>query len=256
MPLIVDQFTCNEDNFGILLHDSASGKTAAVDAPETGPILARLAAQDWRLDEILTTHHHGDHVAGNLPLKGAFACTITGPAGEAAKIPGLDRAVKGGDSFSFGSETVEVIDTPGHTLGHISYWFPDARLVFTADALFAMGCGRVFEGTPEMMWASLQRLAELPDDTRVYCGHEYTLANARFALTVDPDNAALAERTEEVKRLRAAGQPTLPTTIGLEKRTNPFLRADDPAIRKRLGMADADAVAVFAEIRRRKDSFR
>lgn len=256
MPLTVEQFTCNQDNFGLIVHDEASGLTAAIDAPETAPILTRLKVLGWRLDHILTTHHHADHVAGNLALKEAFGCRITGPAAEAAKIPGLDRTVRGGDAFAFGSETVTVIDTPGHTLGHVAYCFPSSAIVFTADALFALGCGRLLEGTAEMMAKSLARLAALPDPTRVYCGHEYTYANARFALTVDPDNADLVRRYDEVKRLRAAGKMTLPTTIAEEKRTNPYFRVDAPPVRLLLQMENAPSVDVFAEIRRRKDGFK
>lgn len=256
MALIVDQFICAGDNFGVLIHDEASRLTASIDAPEFAPIKERLDARGWNLDRILVTHHHRDHVEGNLALKKAFGCAITGPASEADRIPGIDAEARGGDAFAFGGIEVRVIDTPGHTLGHISYWLPDAAMAFTGDTLFAIGCGRVMEGTPEMMWASLQKLAALPDATSVYCGHEYTEANACFALTIEPGNAELAARAGEVARLRAAGKATLPTTIGLEKRTNPFLRAGEAAIRARLGMEDAPDAAVFAEIRRRKDSFR
>ena len=256
MALIIDQFICRSDNFGVLIHDDEARVTAAIDAPEFGPIKERLDARGWTLDHILTTHRHEDHVEGNLALKKAFGCTIIAPERERDQVPGADSAVKGGDTFTFGSFEVRVIDTPGHTLGHISYWMPGAKTAFTADTLFALGCGRIFEGTPEMMWASLQKLAALPDDTVVYCGHEYTEANARFALTIEPENAALVSRAEEVSRLRAAGKATLPTTIGLEKKTNPFLRAAEPAIRARLGMETAPDAAVFAEVRRRKDSFR
>jgi hydroxyacylglutathione hydrolase len=255
MALIVEQFPCRSDNFGVLIHDPDARLTAAIDAPEFGPIKARLDEMGWRLNRILTTHHHGDHVEANLALKKEYACTVTGPSEEADRIPGINDHVRGGDTFMFGGFQVRIIDTPGHTLGHISYWLPEARVVFSADALFAMGCGRIFEGTPEMMWNSLERLAALPDETAVYCGHEYTEANARFAVTVEPDNADLIARAEEVRRLRQAGKPTLPTTIALEKRTNPFLRAGQPSIRRRLDMVDADPVAVFAELRRRKDNF-
>lgn len=255
MTLVIDQFICREDNFGVLLHDAETNRTAAIDAPDEGAVRAHLDRHGWRLDEIFTTHHHVDHVESNLALKAAYGCRITGPAGEADKIPGIDRAIKGGDAFTFGGETVNVIDTPGHTIGHVSYWLPETGAVFTADALFSLGCGRIFEGTAEMLWTSLTRLAALPGETRVYCGHEYTLSNGRFALTIEPDNAALVARVAEVERLRAEGKPTLPTTIALEKRTNPFLRADEPGIRARLGMAGAGAAAVFGEIRRRKDTF-
>ena len=256
MALIVEQFPCRSDNYGVLIHDPENGLTASIDAPELDPIVAKLAEKGWKLDRILTTHHHADHVEANLGLKEAFGCTITGPAEEAAQIPGIDAQVRGGDSFRFGSFDVRVLATPGHTAGHISYWFPEAGVAFVADALFALGCGRIFEGTPAMMWESLNRIAALPDDTIVYCGHEYTESNARFALTIEPGNAHLVKRAEEVKRLRAAGKPTLPTTIGIEKKTNPFLRAAEPAIAAEVGMAGADPLAVFAEIRRRKDDFR
>jgi hydroxyacylglutathione hydrolase len=255
MSLLIEQFTCRSDNFGVLIHDPQSGLTASIDAPEEAPIRARLAEKKWHLAHIFTTHHHTDHVEANLPLKAAFDCTITGPSGEAAKIPGIDKSVSEGDTIAFGEYEIEVIETPGHTLGHISYWIPSAKVAFVADTLFAMGCGRVFEGTPEMMWNSLEKLLALPDETTIYCGHEYTLANAKFALTVDPDNADLVARAKEVESLRAAGKATLPTTIGLEKKTNPFLRVNDPKIRKLLGMAGASPAEVFAEIRRRKDNF-
>lgn len=256
MPLIFEQFICRSDNFGVLIHDPQRQLTISIDAPEEEPIVARLNEHGWRLDHIFTTHHHQDHVEANIALKRAHGCTITGPANEADRIPGIDRKVSGGDVFSLGDIEVHVMDTPGHTLGHVSYWLPGERTVFAADTLFALGCGRLLEGTPEMMWNSLTSLAALPDDTAVYCGHEYTEANARFAVTIEPDNAELLQRAEAVRRLRAEGKMTLPTTIGLEKRTNPFLRANEPGIRARLGLRDAPAAAVFAEIRRRKDDFR
>jgi hydroxyacylglutathione hydrolase len=255
MALIFEQFICRSDNFGVLVHDPATRETASIDAPEFGPIKERLDQKGWKLDRILTTHHHGDHVEANLALKKEYGCTIIGPADEAAQIPGIDRPVRGGDSFKFGGSDVRVLDTPGHTLGHISYWMPDARTAFVADTLFAMGCGRLLEGTPEMMWPSLQKIAALPDETVIYCGHEYTAANARFALSVEPENVALVARAEEVRKLREAGKVTLPTTVAAEKRTNPFLRENEPAIRARLGLRDAGVVAVFAELRRRKDNF-
>jgi hydroxyacylglutathione hydrolase len=256
MALLIEQFTCRSDNFGVLVHDPVSNLTAAIDAPEEAPIRAKLKQKGWRLDRIFTTHHHGDHVEGNLGLKADFGCSITGPAAEADKIPGIDTQAKDGDRFRFGPIEVRVIATPGHTLGHVCYWLPSEHLAFTADTLFAMGCGRVFEGTPEMMHASLEKLRALPDETVVYCGHEYTETNARFALTVDPDNADLTARYAEVKRLRGENRATLPTTIAMEKKTNPYFRVEDPAIRRQLGMEDATPTAVFAEIRRRKDNFK
>jgi len=255
MALEIEQFTCRSDNFGVLIHDPDSGLTASIDAPEEGPIKDMLAAKNWKLDHIFTTHHHADHVEANPALKSAYGCTITGPAGEAAKIPGLDRAVGEGDTVAFGGFELEVLETPGHTLGHISYVIPKAGVAFVADTLFALGCGRVFEGTPEMMWHSLEKLLALPDATTVYCGHEYTLANAKFALTIEPGNADLVARAKEIETLRDAGKPTLPTTIGIEKKTNPFLRVNEPAIRANLGMESATPAEVFAEIRKRKDNF-
>ena len=255
MTLIIDQFPCRSDNFGVLIHDTESGLTAAIDAPEFDPIKHRLAERGWKLDWILVTHHHLDHVEGILPLKQAYGCTVIGPAGEADKIPGLDRTVKEGDVLAFGAYEISVLDTPGHTLGHISYYIPAAKAAFVADTLFSLGCGRVIEGTMPMMWGSLEKLLALPDETTVYVGHEYTQANAKFALTIDPSNPDLVARAGEVDALRAGNKPTLPTTIGLEKRTNPFLRVDSPAVRERLGMPAASSADVFGEIRTRKDNF-
>ncbi len=252
-PLEIELFACRSDNFGVLLHDPATGETASIDAPEEQAILDALARRGWTLSHIFTTHHHQDHVEANAALKARFGATIIGPAHEA--IPGLDRKVDGGDSFTFAGRPVDVILTPGHTLGHICFHLPQDKLLFAADTLFALGCGRLFEGTPAQMWDSLSKLAALPDETVVYFGHEYTLSNARFALTIDPDNAALRARAEEIEALRARGAFTAPTTIGLEKATNPFLRASDPAIRQHLDMKTASDAEVFAEIRARKDRF-
>ena len=252
-PLEIDLFACRSDNFGVLLHDSATGATASIDAPEEQPILDALSRRGWTLSHILTTHHHHDHVEANAALKARFGAEIIGPAREA--IPGIDRKVDEGDHFDFAGRRVEVIATPGHTLGHICFHLPEEKLLFAADTLFALGCGRIFEGTPAQMWQSLEKLAALPDGTTVYFGHEYTLSNARFARTVDPDNAALLDRIAEIEALRAEGGFTAPTTIGLEKATNPFLRAADPAIRRHLGMERASDTEVFAEIRARKDRF-
>lgn len=253
--LEIEQFMCRSDNFGVLVHDPETGETASIDAPEEEPIRIRLNDKGWPLTHILTTHRHADHVEGNVNLKQRFGATIIGPEAEAARIPGLDRGVREGETFTFAGRPVEVIATPGHTMGHVCYHLPEDRLLFAADTLFVLGCGRVFEGTPEEMWHSLQKLMRLPDETAVYCGHEYTLSNARFAVTVDPDNEALAERLAEIERLRADDKPTAPTTIGREKQTNPFLRPDDPGIRKTLGMENASDAEVFAEIRKRKDRF-
>ncbi len=254
--LDIVQFPCRDDNFGVLIHDAKTGQTASIDAPELKAILDVLEERGWSLTHIFTTHHHGDHVEANLDLKAKFDLAITGPQGEAGKIPGIDRSVKGGDHFEFAGHRVDVIDCPGHTLGGISYSIPSQKLLFAADTLFSLGCGRLLEGTADQMWSSLSRLMALPDDTVIYCGHEYTASNAKFALTIDPDNQALVDRALEVEKLRGAGKPTLPTTMAREKATNPFLRADDGFIRERLGMDNASDAEVFAEIRKRKDNFR
>ncbi len=253
--LEIRQFNCLSDNYGVLIHEPEANVTASIDTPEAGPIIAALDDAGWRLTHILNTHHHWDHTGGNEELKTRYGCTVVGPAGEAAKIPGIDVKLGDGDSFAFGEQTARIIETPGHTLGQIAYYFPHSAVAFTGDTLFALGCGRVFEGTPAQMWASLQKLMALPGDTRIYCGHEYTQANARFALSVDPDNAELIARAAEIDALRANGLATLPTTIALELKTNPFLRAEDPGIRAHLAMEHADAADVFAEIRKRKDNF-
>jgi hydroxyacylglutathione hydrolase len=253
MALEIEVVPVLSDNYTYLLHEPEQGVTAVVDPPVAGTVLERLDAASHRLDWILSTHHHGDHTAGNLELKSATGCRIAGPAGERESIPGIDLELREDDVFALGAEQATVIETPGHTRGHVSYWFAGASALFCADTLFVLGCGRLFEGTAEQMWASLSKLAALPDDARVYCGHEYTLANARFAVTVDPDNTALRERCEQIERLRAEGRPTVPSTIGLERATNPFLRAQDPSIRRHLGLESATDAQVFADIRRRKD---
>lgn len=255
MPLMIDQFMCRSDNFGVLVRDSGTGETALIDAPEEKAILEAIERTGWIPTVILTTHHHVDHVEANLALKEKFDLRIVGPAAEAAKIPGIDETVAEGDTFRVGDQSVRTIETPGHTAGHVSYHFTTADTVFTADTLFELGCGRLFECPPEVMFASLGKLAALPPETVVYCGHEYTEANARFALTIDPENKELRQRAEEIDALRADDKPTLPTTIGEELRTNPFLRWGDPAIRRHLGMEGASDVEIFAEIRKRKDNF-
>ncbi|MDZ5699108.1 hydroxyacylglutathione hydrolase [Chelativorans sp. M5D2P16] len=253
MTLEIEQFMCRSDNFGILARDTETGETALIDAPEEQPILEAVERTGWTPTMILTTHHHQDHVAANLALKKRFGLTIVGPAAEADRIPGIDRTVKEGDTVRVGRQAARVIETPGHTAGHVSYHFADAGIAFTADTLFALGCGRLFEGTPADMLRSLKKIAVLPLETVIYCGHEYTQANARFALTVDPTNSALKERAKGVDTLRQEGKPTLPTTLKQEMATNPFLRWHDPVIRRNLGMEDASDEAVFAEIRKRKD---
>jgi hydroxyacylglutathione hydrolase len=251
--LQIHQFPCLSDNFGVLIHDANAGLTASIDAPDGNAVATALKEKGWKLTHILTTHHHGDHTAGNAALKKETGCTVIGPRGESAKIPGLDKAVGDGDVFTFGPHEVRVLDTPGHTAGHISYVLPSDKVAFVGDTLFAIGCGRVIEGNAQMMWRSLQKLMALPKDTSVYCGHEYTQANAKFALTIEPENQALQKRAKEVDDLRAAGKPTLPTQIGLELETNPFLRPHVPAIQKRLGMEGRPEWEIFGEIRERKN---
>lgn len=241
------------DNYVYLIHDPATATTGVVDPAVAAPVRARLRAQNRRLDWILITHHHNDHVGGLAELKAETGCRVVGPRADVARIAGLDLLVDDGDTVEFGGVRAHVLATPGHTSGHISYWFGDAEAVFCGDTLFALGCGRLFEGDAPTMWRSLGKLMALPDATRVYCGHEYTLSNARFALTVDHDNAELQRRAAEIEAVRARGEPTIPTTIGLEKATNPFLRAADPGIRARLGLEGAGDAEVFGEIRRRKD---
>lgn len=256
MPkLDVAQFICRSDNFGVLIHDPGTGSTAAIDAPDADAVMKAAQARGWKLDHVLVTHKHLDHIEGIPALNETYNCEVVGPRKSAAQTGLYGRTVDDGDVFDWAGVEVRVIETPGHTLDHVSYWLPEEKLVFVGDTIFSLGCGRVIEGTHAMMWDSIKRLRKLPDETRLYCGHEYTLANAKFAITVDPDNRALRERMTEVERQRAAGEPTLPTTIVREKATNPFLRADDPAIAQALGMAGADPAKVFAEIRTRKDRF-
>ena len=249
------QLPARSDNFAVLVHDHASGATASIDAPDAAPIRAELEARGWTLTHILVTHKHLDHVEGIKPLRQAYDLTVIGPQKSAAETGLYDQTVADGDHLEFAGADIRVIETPGHTLDHVSYYLPGENVAFVADTLFALGCGRVFEGTPEMMWDSLKKLRALPDETVVYCGHEYTMANAEFAISVEPENAALAARAAEIRTLRNEGKPTLPTTIGREKETNPFLRADDPGLAGVVGMAGADPAAVFAEVRGRKDRF-
>ncbi|RME64928.1 MAG: hydroxyacylglutathione hydrolase, partial [Alphaproteobacteria bacterium] len=223
--LDIMQLPVLNDNYVYLVHEPETKLTAAVDPAVAEPVNAALDRRGWRLSHILNTHHHMDHVGGNLALKQAHGCTVVGPRADAARIPGIDIAVGDGDVFTFGTAPAHVFDVPGHTRGHIAYWFKESAALFCGDTLFAMGCGRLFEGTPTQMWASLSKLAALPPETRIYCAHEYTQANGRFALTVEPDNPALAARMKAVDAARAAGQPTVPSTLADELATNPFLRA-------------------------------
>ncbi len=251
----IQQIAVLRDNYVYLLRDEATGACAAVDPSVAEPVLAALDRLGWTLTHILNTHHHHDHTGGNLELKQATGCTVVGNARDAARIPGIDVRVADGEVIALGTAQARVLDVSGHTIGHIAYWFEDAGALFCGDTLFSLGCGRLFEGTPSQMWASLSRLRELPPEVRVYCGHEYTESNARFALQIDPDNPSLRRRAEEVKRLRAKGLPTVPSVLGEERAANPFLRADDALLQQAAGLAGDDPVAAFAEIRRRKDAF-
>jgi hydroxyacylglutathione hydrolase len=248
-------FPCLADNYGYLLHDADTGVTAAVDTPDAAEIEKQLAVKGWQLTHILNTHHHDDHAGGNLELKRRTGCTIVGPRADATRIPGIDVAVGEGDVVEVGRHRAAVFDTPGHTRGHIVYYFAETRAAFVGDTLFALGCGRLFEGSPSEMWNSLQKILRWPDDTCLYCAHEYTQSNARFALTVEPGNHALRERAEEVARLRAEGWPTIPSTLGTERATNPFLRPMSRELQATIGLSGATEVTVFAKTRALKDAF-
>ncbi|HYM32078.1 MAG TPA: hydroxyacylglutathione hydrolase [Candidatus Cybelea sp.] len=253
--LDIVQIPVLNDNYVYLVHEPEANVTATVDPAVAGPVLDELKRRGWKLTHILNTHHHMDHVGGNMELKAATGCTIVGPRADKARIPGIEFEVGEGDTYTFGKAKARVFDIPGHTRGHIAYWFADDKALFCGDTMFALGCGRLFEGTPQQMWTSLSKLAALPDDTRVYCAHEYTQANARFALTVEPDNAALRRRSAEIDAMRAQKRPTVPSTIGEERATNPFLRPASPGLQRTVGLEGADLVSVFAETRRRKDKF-
>jgi hydroxyacylglutathione hydrolase len=244
---------CLSDNYAVIVREGDT--VMLVDAPEAGPILEQLKADNWRLTHILITHKHDDHIAGIPALAAEYSPVIVGPAAEKSKIPGLTQTVREGDKVEVGPMVADVYETPGHTAGHVSFHFPKEKLLFSGDTLFALGCGRLFEGTPAQMWHSLLKLRALPDDTSVYCGHEYTLSNARFAITIDPHNKALQERAADIARARDAGEPTIPFQLGLDKATSPFLRADNPAVAAGVGRPDGDAETVFGEVRERKNNF-
>jgi hydroxyacylglutathione hydrolase len=253
MAAEIRTFACLNDNLGYLIHDVETKATASIDAPEAVPILAALEREGWQLTDILITHHHGDHVGGVAELKQKYNCRVVAPHDKTTKIANVDLRVANADVVKIGKLLARVVETPGHTLDHISYVFDTEKAVFAADTLFSIGCGRVFEGTYPMMWDSLLKLRALPDDFKLYCGHEYTASNVKFALTIEPDNAALQARAAEVTKLRAENKPTIPTLLGDEKRANVFLRADEPAVAARLHMKGADAAAVFGELRERKN---
>ena len=254
MPLEVHQFACLDDNYGYLLHDAASGETVCIDTPDAEAYLREAAVKGWRITQIWNTHWHGDHAGGNEAIKEATGCRITASSAEVDKTPGVDVTVNHGDTVRIGNHEGHVIGVGGHTNGHIAYHLPDADLAFVGDSLFALGCGRMFEGTPPQFWESLSRLKALPPRTMIHCAHEYTQSNARFALHADPDNADLIAYADEVAARRAAGQPTVPTRLDRELAANPFLRADDPGMQARWGH-EGDAVATFAALRAAKDSF-
>ncbi|MEM9705914.1 MAG: hydroxyacylglutathione hydrolase [Pseudomonadota bacterium] len=255
MPLEIRQFPCLSDNYGFLVKDVESDQVATIDTPEPDAINAVLHREGWRLTHILNTHHHFDHVGGNESLKKQWGCKVIAPAGEADKIPAIDHTVGAGDIITLGASTARVFETPGHTLGHVVYYFDADHVAFVGDTIFALGCGRLFEGTPAQMWASLSKIAAWPPETKLYCAHEYTQANAKFALATDPANEALKARSDEIDAARARGEPTVPTSVALELATNPFLRAAAIDLQSAVGMPGAEAVDVFAEVRRRKDTF-
>ncbi|MCW9034613.1 MAG: hydroxyacylglutathione hydrolase [Alphaproteobacteria bacterium] len=253
--LDIHQIPVFSDNYIYLAKYDDNNNCVAVDPADPSATLAALDELGWNLTHILNTHHHPDHTGGNTTLKEAKGCTIVGSVGEAANTPGIDVEVQDGDALTLGGHKVKIIGTPGHTSGHISFWFEDALALFCGDTLFSMGCGRVFEGTPAQMWDSLKKLRELPDDTKICCAHEYTEANVAFSLSIEPDNADLKKRADEVAALRAEGKPTVPSRMGEEKKVNPFLRGDVAETQAAIGMAGQDATAVFTEIRHRKDVF-
>lgn len=255
MPLELVTVPCLADNYAFLLHETATGETALVDAPEAAPILRALDERGWKLSEIWITHHHHDHVGAVDELREATGARVIGNSADAKRLPALDRPVQVGETFTLAGHEVRVMDVSGHTIGHLAFYVPDAGAVFTADSLMALGCGRLFEGTAPVMWESLQRLAALPPRTLICSGHEYTQANARFARTIEPENVALISRMIEIDAARSEGRPTVPSTLETEKATNPFLRAGLPEVQEALGMSGYAASEAFAEIRSRKDRF-
>lgn len=252
-PVELVTVPCLRDNYAFLVHNHATGDTALIDAPEASPIAAELARRNWRLSDILITHHHDDHVGGLATLRGA--ARVIGAKADEHRLPPLDLAVSEGDLLHICGQTTHVIDVSGHTIGHIAFHMPDAGLAFTGDSLMALGCGRLFEGTPAQMWASLLKLRALPGDTLICSGHEYTESNARFATSLDPENAALKLRVRAIEAARAAGKPTVPSGLDEERQTNPFLRADDADLKAQLGLQQRPDELVFAQIRANKDTF-
>jgi hydroxyacylglutathione hydrolase len=255
MPLEIVTVPCLQDNYAYLLHDAATGTVGLVDAPEAAAVEAALTGKGWTLDLILITHHHGDHIGGVDALRTAYGAKVAGAAADRRRLPALDIALGDGDTVAVGESVATVLDVPGHTVGHIAYWFAEAGALFSADSLMVMGCGRLFEGTPAQMWGSLEKMAALPDETLVYSGHEYAESNTRFALSVDADNEALRQRAKEIAAMRQMVGATVPARMDLERATNPFLRVKDGDFRARLGLEGLPDAQVFAEVRRRKDSF-
>jgi hydroxyacylglutathione hydrolase len=250
----IRQIISRSDNFTVLVHDTATGATCAIDAPDEASVQKLLDDTGWKLTDILVTHEHPDHVEGIAPLKARHGCRVVAPS-KSTQVPVVDETVREGDRVKVGNLTFDVLDTPGHCADHIAYVLKREKVLFAGDTLFALGCGRIFGCTPQEFYVSLQKFAALPDETTVYCGHEYTLSNARFALAVDPGNMALRTRALEIENKRAQGRVTLPTTIGAEKATNPYLRAHDPGVQAAIGMVGARPEAVFAELRERKNRF-
>lgn len=257
MALEILTVPCLSDNYAFLIHNPDTGETALVDVPEAAPILSALSDRGWTLTDVLLTHHHWDHIDGLPDLTAGLPNTprIWGAAADAGRLPPLDHAVSDGETVTICGAPVQIFDVSGHTLGHIAFYVPTAQALFSADSLMVMGCGRLFEGTPAQMWASLQKLNALPDETLLFSGHEYTASNLRFALSLEPENPQLILLAQRVADLRAAGKPTVPTNLAQERKTNPFLRAQNPDMKAAIGMPNAPDVDVFTEIRARKDKF-
>lgn len=255
MPVEIVTVPCRQDNFAYLVRDAATGQTALVDAPAIEAIVAALEGQGWGLDQIWITHHHDDHIEGVEALRGRYGAKVVGHGKDRERLPRLDQEVSEGETVALGETTARVIDVSGHTVGHIAFVLDDDRAAFTADSLMALGCGRVFEGTHAMMWESLSKFLGMPDDTRIYSGHNYGQSNGRFALSIEPENKALRDRVAGIKLADEKGQPIMPSTLAEEKATNPFLRVVEPSVKRAVGMDGADDASVFAEVRRRKDAF-
>jgi len=255
MPVEIVTVPCRQDNYAYLIRDEATGQTACVDAPDAAPIAAALNDRGWGLDQIWITHHHGDHVDGVPALVAEFGAKLVGHGADRARLPELDREVSAGETVTLGNTYATIWDVSGHTIGHIAFVLEGDKAAFTADSLMALGCGRVFEGTHAMMWESLSQFLDLDDDVRIYSGHNYGKANGRFALSIEPENQALLDRIARIDKADEAGEPIVPATMAEERATNPFLRATEPAVKEAVGLAGADDAAVFAEVRRRKDSF-